>query len=905
MKMFICLLMLLALPAAAVEEGDAQIVLSNEDAATSRAVTTTTEPASRDTTEVIIGTPYTGNYIPFWGSSWNACRTQILFLQSEINYAGDIVTFSWRPSTSVTGSFDNFRVYMCHTSATQLSTVFADNYTGNTPVEVMNVPTMVAGGPADQWWDWSVNFPYNNVDNLLVEVRWNGDNGIGVPMYRTTEAVDRRAYVGDDTASVGSTSLTGQFVRLYMTPSGGGGGPYVWDFETGWQDWTHTGAYSFPNGWAVKAANYNGASYIIPSSGDSSFWFDDDEAGSSAPPLQDTALSPVVPGFDCNLLKWGVTFNILSTSEIYQVGLKYHNGSSWQVVALRNYTVDVAPTWDSVDVSAYAGYDSLQVYFYYNDAGGWQWYGAFDNVGLYPALTHDVGSVAFLSPGPMIAPGAEDVVGVVANYGGESETYDVHCLVSDNTFAVVLDTTINVTTGAGEQDTLNFGSLTFVEGRTYDLTMATLLGTDVNPTNDTLEQTTFCTAVYWEVLTPMPNTRSGPFAGYAVISDTTYVHVFGGNPTASQTLHDVYNVTTGTWSTGTPLPMAMNYGGHCSIDNKIYLIGSFIAASNPYMVIYDAESNVYTNVTLPTAINDPGIAVVDNSLIYIIGGGSPMGWYPSTVVQLYDVAGDSFFTGVTQLPGPIMSGVGGYLGNDTIIHSSGLTTGSVYVNTTYLGYINPSNPASITWSTGTPKPGLGTYRFNGGSFIPPSGPGRLYVAAGQGTGGVYLAATYVYVSGTGWLTLPDKPAEHSNWGAAMVPLQDADGEYILYAAGGYTGSYLNIFHALHTGIDPTGIFEQPGEAPMAFGFSLLTSNPARSEVRFQFDMPYQGLVNFSVFDIVGRQILNSDYSNISAGTHTLVWNRTDNRGRAVANGVYFYRVQAAGNVATGKLILVQ
>jgi hypothetical protein len=642
---------------------------------------------------------------------------------------------------------------------------------------------------------------------------------------------------------------------------------------------------------------------LIPDAGDSSFWFDDDEAGSTAPYLSDTALSPVVPGFAVNLLKWGISYNWLGSAEVYEVGLKYHNGSIWQAAPLRNYTADVTPQWDSVNISAYSGYDSLQVYFYYNDGADWMWYGAFDNVGLYPALDHDVGAAAFLSPGTMVAPGTDDVVGVVANYGGAEETYDVHCVVNDNTFAVVLDTTINVTTGVGESDTITFGTLDFIDGRTYDLMMATLLSGDVNPTNDTLEQSTYCTAVFWEVLPTIPVTTSGPFAGYATINDTVYIHVFGGNPTASQNLHHIYNTVTGTWAVGTPLPNLANYGGHCSIDNKIYMIGAYVAPANTYMTIYDAESDIYTTVVLPVPINDPGIAVVDN-YIYIIGGSTTLSWTPSTNVMLYDVAGDSFFTGVTQLPGAIMAGVGGYLGNDTLIHAAGLTTGSIYVNTTYLGYINPSNPASITWTTGPDKPGIGTYRLNGASYIPSGAPGRLYVAAGAISSG-YVASTYMYESGAGWATLPDKPVQHSNYGCTMVPVPDTDGEVVMYAAGGYTGSYLNVFHALHTGIPYVGIFEQPGEAPTAFGFNLLTSNPVVDRVRFQFDMPYQGTVNFSVYDIAGRRVLDSDFSNISAGTHTVVWDRTDNQGREVANGIYFYRVEAAGNVATGKLILVR
>jgi hypothetical protein len=140
----------------------------------------------------------------------------------------------------------------------------------------------------------------------------------------------------------------------------------------------------------------------------------------------------------------------------------------------------------------------------------------------------------------------------------------------------------------------------------------------------------------------------------------------------------------------------------------------------------------------------------------------------------------------------------------------------------------------------------------------------------------------------------------------MAPVPDTDGEWIMYAAGGYDGGYWDYFHALHTGIDYTpGIAEQPGEVPMAFGFTLLSSNPATGRVRFQFDMPVQGAVNFSVYDIAGRRVLDSDYSNISAGSHTMFWDRTDTRGRKVSNGIYFYRLEAAGNVATGKLVLVQ
>ncbi|MBN2621377.1 T9SS type A sorting domain-containing protein [candidate division WOR-3 bacterium] len=174
-------------------------------------------PVDRDTVEVIIGTQVTGNYIPFWGSSYNACRFQALYLQSEINQAGQIVTFSFMPASATIGTFNNMRVYLCHTSATQLGTTFDLNYGGNTPVLVIDEPSMVIGNAGNLWMDWDVSFDYNNVDNLLIEIRWNGDNGNGVTIWRTGEAVPRRLYAWDDNATTGTTGTQCYYTKLAIS----------------------------------------------------------------------------------------------------------------------------------------------------------------------------------------------------------------------------------------------------------------------------------------------------------------------------------------------------------------------------------------------------------------------------------------------------------------------------------------------------------------------------------------------------------------------------------------------------------------------------------------------------------------------------------------------------------------
>ena len=175
------------------------------------------ETAQRETIEVIIGVQATGNYIPFWGSSYDACRFMTLYLQSEINVAGEIVTLSFMPSTGNTGTFDSVRVNLCHTDVTQLNTTFDVNYGGNTPVEVMNEPSLLVGNAGNVWMDWDVSFDYNNTDNLLVEILWDGDGGVGVPIWRTTESVPRRLYAWNDQATTGTVGNQCYYVKLAIS----------------------------------------------------------------------------------------------------------------------------------------------------------------------------------------------------------------------------------------------------------------------------------------------------------------------------------------------------------------------------------------------------------------------------------------------------------------------------------------------------------------------------------------------------------------------------------------------------------------------------------------------------------------------------------------------------------------
>ncbi len=61
-----------------------------------------------------------------------------------------------------------------------MNTSFEANYGGNDPEEVFYASTKSMSGSAESWTDIAFDdpFDYNNSDNLLVEIKWNGGSGV-------------------------------------------------------------------------------------------------------------------------------------------------------------------------------------------------------------------------------------------------------------------------------------------------------------------------------------------------------------------------------------------------------------------------------------------------------------------------------------------------------------------------------------------------------------------------------------------------------------------------------------------------------------------------------------------------------------------------------------------------------
>jgi hypothetical protein len=97
-----------------------------------------------------------------------------------------------------------------------------------------------------------------------------------------------------------------------------------------------------------------------------------------------------------------------------------------------------------------------------------------------------------------------------------------------------------------------------------------------------------------------------------------------------------------------------------------------------------------------------------------------------------------------------------------------------------------------------------------------------------------------------------------------------------------------------------------GSAPElpAFVTRGAVPNPARPGTAFRFALGAGGgPVSVAIYDVAGRLVRRIESPTLAPGEHALAWDGRDDRGRAVAAGLYVYRITAPGGTATHKLLL--
>ena len=93
--------------------------------------------------------------------------------------------------------------------------------------------------------------------------------------------------------------------------------------------------------------------------------------------------------------------------------------------------------------------------------------------------------------------------------------------------------------------------------------------------------------------------------------------------------------------------------------------------------------------------------------------------------------------------------------------------------------------------------------------------------------------------------------------------------------------------------------------PEGFSLSQNYPNPFNPMTYIEYEIPYRGHVQLEVLNILGQKVKELVNTTKSAGHHQALWNGTDEGGRPVAAGTYFYMFKAGDYKVCRKMLFLK
>jgi hypothetical protein len=167
-------------------------------------------------------------------------------------------------------------------------------------------------------------------------------------------------------------------------------------------------------------------------------------------------------------------------------------------------------------------------------------------------------------------------------------------------------------------------------------------------------------------------------------------------------------------------------------------------------------------------------------------------------------------------------------------------------------------------------------------------------ATGFGEGQIYLGGTSVSTDGSGNASID-----------VLLPTTADPGWFVTSTATLEPLGATSEFSACAT--IEGGTASVLGDASSGLGPWVLNSmpNPFRSMTTTRFTLPSSGDVRLGIFDASGRLVRELVDSTLPAGSHAVVWDGRDGKGRAAPGGIYFYQLQVDDAHLTGRITLLR
>lgn len=159
----------------------------------------------------------------------------------------------------------------------------------------------------------------------------------------------------------------------------------------------------------------------------------------------------------------------------------------------------------------------------------------------------------------------------------------------------------------------------------------------------------------------------------------------------------------------------------------------------------------------------------------------------------------------------------------------------------------------------------------------------------------------------GTLCFPSCNCSRDAWGNFWDPIAVSKGFWISCNTdtSESRGPFAQCFGFPPGGAKFSELNENDDNLPLQFSVSQNYPNPFNPSTVINFTLPENVVVTIEIFNVLGQKVITLVDRDFHSGEHQIVWPGTDQTGRSVSSGIYFYRIVAGDNIATKKMMLLK
>ena len=130
-----------------------------------------------------------------------------------------------------------------------------------------------------------------------------------------------------------------------------------------------------------------------------------------------------------------------------------------------------------------------------------------------------------------------------------------------------------------------------------------------------------------------------------------------------------------------------------------------------------------------------------------------------------------------------------------------------------------------------------------------------------------------------------------------------DTEYF-YRVAAYVGYWTDYSNVISVTLEFLGTADGDG-IPETYAVHQNYPNPFNPVTTLSYDLPEDGMVNITIYDMMGRVVKTLVNDQQSAGYRSTQWNATNDAGSPLSAGMYLYTIQAGDFRQTRKMVLLK